>query len=179
MKTKFRIFTIADYEKEENFLREMANKGYQFEKITGPGFYQFSENEPRDTIYRLDYWNHKKHEKDEYIQMFEDYGWEYLFDYVDWSYFKSDQNNPNTEIFSDNESRVDLANRVFKKRYVPGLIIFLLTIFPIFILVLKFGEKYESLKTIAPLYGFLFISYSIILTYTGYGLYKLNKKYKN
>lgn len=178
MITKFRFFTIVDYEREEEFLRKMANKGYQLEEIVGVFFYKFSESEPRDTIYRLDYGIHKENEKKEYIQLFEDYGWDYMFDFVDWSYFKTDQDNPNTEIFSDNESRLELANRIFKHRYIPILIIFLLTVVPIFYRVLIFGERFESLKVIAPIWGFLFAVYLIVIGYTGYGLYKINKKYK-
>ena len=47
--TKFRFFTIADYEDEEIWLRKMHNDGLKLVKVNPPGIYTFEECEPEDT----------------------------------------------------------------------------------------------------------------------------------
>lgn len=85
-KTKFRFFTIADYEEEEIWLREQHKNGLRFVKMTPPGLFIFEECPPEDVIYRLDYKNGSQNK--DYIQMFSDYGWEYLDECVGWMYFR-------------------------------------------------------------------------------------------
>ena len=75
-----KVFTISDFEKEENFLREQHRQGYELTSYTGLTCYRFKKCEPKDVVYRLDYCGAEAGEKAEYIQMFQDYGWEYLFD---------------------------------------------------------------------------------------------------
>ena len=56
-KTLIHIFTIADYEEEEMWLREQHRSGWKIVKMTPPCFYTFESCEPEDVIYRLDYKN--------------------------------------------------------------------------------------------------------------------------
>jgi hypothetical protein len=58
--TKFRFFTIADYEEEEIWLRKMHNEGLKLVKVIPPGIYTFEECEPEDVIYRMDFSNQNK-----------------------------------------------------------------------------------------------------------------------
>lgn len=53
--TEWKFFTIADYEEEEQWLREQSRRGLMLEKFTPPLKYEFRETEPADMIYRLDY----------------------------------------------------------------------------------------------------------------------------
>ena len=53
-KTCFRFFSIMDYEKEADFLREMHKKGGNL-KVSLLGFYEFEAREPEDVVYQLDY----------------------------------------------------------------------------------------------------------------------------
>lgn len=171
--TKFKIFTISDYEKEEVYLREMANKGYHLENIDFPGFYKFRKGRPEDIVYRLDYSGYKTDQKDQYVTMFQDYGWEYLLDFFGWSYFRKDAKEGNIEIFSDNESRLGLVNRVFLTRLLPLILIFIVVFLPKVQNFLR-GENYFLINKV---FIGLFWLYVVIIIYTGYGLYKLNKKY--
>ena len=54
-KTFIRFFTIADYEEEEIWLREMHKKGWRLIDMTPPCFFRFEACQPQDVIYRLDY----------------------------------------------------------------------------------------------------------------------------
>ena len=44
-KTEFRWFTIVEYEKEQEYLRKMHQKGWKFFRVTFPGFYHFEKCE--------------------------------------------------------------------------------------------------------------------------------------
>lgn len=52
-KKTLRFFTIADWEKEENYLRKMHQEGWKLKK--GGIIYNFERCEPEDVIYQLDY----------------------------------------------------------------------------------------------------------------------------
>jgi hypothetical protein len=120
---QFRWFWAWDDEKEENWLREMSNKGWHYKQYTLPGNYTFEHGEPRDYVYRLDYFREFKG-KEDYLQLFLDAGWEYLGEVNNWQYFRKEKTGDETpEIFSDAESKV--------KKYQRILVI-LVVIFPIF-----------------------------------------------
>lgn len=131
-KTEFRWFSIMDYEKEAKYLREQHRQGWEFWKVHAPGFYHFVKCEPEDVVYQLDYNQQGIRNKDEYVQMFSDCGWEYLFDYLGYSYFRKSAKKMDgpEEIFCDDESRLDMVRRIFKGRVVPLIIIFLCVIIP-------------------------------------------------
>ena len=87
-KTVFKYFTIVNHEKEEAYLRSMHKDGWKLVKVSGFCMYHFEKCEPEDVIYRLDYNREGILHKSEYTKMFEDCGWEYLQDYVGYSYFR-------------------------------------------------------------------------------------------
>ena len=45
-KTELRIFTIADWEKEERYLRKRHQEGWKFVNVSLPGLYHFVKCEP-------------------------------------------------------------------------------------------------------------------------------------
>ena len=49
-KTFTKLFTIADYEEEELWLREQSRKGWKLVKMVPPLFYTFEQTEPEDVI---------------------------------------------------------------------------------------------------------------------------------
>ena len=75
-KTVIRFFTVADFQEEEKWLREQSKKGLKLLKMVPPCFFVFEQSTPEDVIYRLDYKNNT--ECEDYMQMFNDYGWEYV-----------------------------------------------------------------------------------------------------
>ena len=42
-KTELRIFTIADWEKEERYLQKRHQEGWKFKKLSFPVFYSFEK----------------------------------------------------------------------------------------------------------------------------------------
>lgn len=65
----FRFFTIFQYDLEEDYLRDMASKGYHFTSVIFPGIYQFEVGEPENVVYRLDYPGESYKKDPEYQEM--------------------------------------------------------------------------------------------------------------
>lgn len=171
----FRIFTISDYEKEEAFLRQQHNAGYRLVRYALPGFYYFQKCQPEDVVYRLDFDHGNREDREGYLQMFRDYGWEYLFRVSGWDYFrKPAARDEDLEIFSDNASRLALVQRVFRTRMLPLLLIFLTCVIP--------QLSQSMLGTVR--YGFLvfwmimFFLYVVLLVHSGLGLWRMKQKYR-
>ena len=133
-KIERKFFSIVDYEKEAEYLRKMHQSGWKFEKMTGLGRYHFVACEPEDVIYQLDYNQEGLKNKEEYVQMFEDCGWEYLQDAFGYSYFRKPAAEAGEEegIFCDDESRMAMLKRVFVGRLVPLIVIFCCCLLPQF-----------------------------------------------
>lgn len=132
-KAEFKFFTIPEWEKEENYLREQHKNGWEFVSVNFICLYHFKKCEPKDVVYQLDYNPESVTQKKEYIQMFRDCGWEYLQNYVGYSYFRkaaSEMDGTEEEIFCDADSRLDMMKRVFKQRMIPLLGMFFLIIVP-------------------------------------------------
>lgn len=131
-KRVFKYFTIMEYEQEQDFLREKHQAGWRFDHVTFPGIYTFVKCEPEDVVYQLDYNQDRKKDMAGYIQMYRDCGWEYLCDFVDYSYFRKpvSEMQGEEEIFNDDASKLDMLGRVYKGRMIPLLVIFFAVICP-------------------------------------------------
>ena len=124
-KISFHFWTITDYEKEEQFLRDQHREGWSLRRYLLPGFYLFDRCEPRDTVYRLDFGQAAKWEKTEYLKMYRDYGWEYLFEVNGFSYFRKPSDgaeDEDIEIFSDKLAICPFGNNISKQNFVPAIV---------------------------------------------------------
>ncbi|KJQ74394.1 DUF2812 domain-containing protein [Streptococcus mitis] len=75
-RVKFRIFTIVDLDKEEEYLHEMHLKGWRY-RTSRFGLFYFDKCQPDDIIYRIcDSRFLKKHKHE--LQDFRDRGWELI-----------------------------------------------------------------------------------------------------
>lgn len=132
-KCEFKFFTVPEWKKEEAYLREQHKKGWEFVSINGFCLYHFQRCEPQDVVYQLDYNPDSVSHKREYIQMFQDCGWEYLQNYAGYSYFRKETSEMKTreeEIFCDDASRLEMMKRVFTGRMIPLVVFFFLVIIP-------------------------------------------------
>lgn len=156
-KKEFHYFTLPEYEEEEQYLREMANKGYLLENVSAVGIYQFKKSEPIDMVYRIDFNPQKKENRDSYLQMYKDYGWDYLLDVNEFSYFCKPYDGAEDDIFSDNESRVAMIKRIVFRKMLPILALFILIFVPQYIRVTELGCYTD------PLSIFLYILCTVCL----------------
>lgn len=176
VKKQFKWFTIFEYEKEQDYLREMHKSGWKFIKVTGLGMYHFEKCIPQDVVYQLDYNKDGLAYKDEYLKMFDDCGWEYIQDFWGYSYFRKavSEDGVAEEIFCDEESRFQMMQRVLKGRMLPLLVIFLAVLLPQFILNLFSYHNYF----VATFIGVILVMYISIFTmyFTKYNQHKDHRK---
>lgn len=134
-KKQFKYFTIPEYEKEQDYLRMMHKAGWKFVKVTGFCIYHFEKCTPKDVIYQLDYNKEGLNHKEEYVKLFNDCGWEYLQDYMGYSYFRKpvSEANGEEEIFCDEDSKLQMMERVFKGRIITLIILFFGVLLPQFL----------------------------------------------
>lgn len=175
-KTEFKYFSISEWKKEQDYLRQQHKKGWRFVKVNFIGSYHFERCEPEDVVYQLDYNPDGLAHKDEYIKMFHDCGWEYLQEFSGYSYFRksASEMNGDEEIFCDDSSRVDMMKQVFKGRMLPLLIIFTLIILPNIYIQSRISTPLSHILT--GVFIALFGLYVIIFLYLGYQFWKYWKQ---
>ena len=169
---EFKYFSIFNHKKEEEYLREKHKMGWKFVRVTGFGMYHFEECEPEDVVYQLDYNPKKKSEKDEYLKMFDDCGWEYIQDYAGYTYFRKPlaQMDGDEEIFNDDESRIAMMGRVYKGRLFPLVSIFFACIVPQ--LILSVINKHYVIATV---YSGLLLVYLALFLVSAISYNKMKK----
>lgn len=175
MKKEFRYFSIFNHEKEQEYLREQHRRGWKFLKVTGFGVYHFEECRPEDVIYQLDYNQEGSAHKEEYVKMFADCGWEYIQEYVGYSYFRkpAGEMNAEEEIFCDDNSRLAMLERVYKGRLLPLLVIFSACLLPQFILNFLNGRY-----LLAAFMGGILAIYAAFFSYGAVHYYRKKNKTK-
>lgn len=148
-KTEFRFFTVAEWEKEEAYLSQRHREGWRFTGVRLPGVYGFERCDPQEVVYRLDYNPEARAHREDYVQMFRDCGWEYVQDYVGYSYFRkpAPASERDAEIFCDDASRLEMMERVLKGRMLPLVAILLLVIVPVLIVEGQRTEPFSRFVT--------------------------------
>ncbi len=166
-KTEIRFFSVPEWKKEEQYLREQHKNGWEFVSVSGLCLYRFQKCEPKDVVYQLDYNPDSQTNKNEYVKMFTDCGWEYLQNYAGYSYFRkavSEMGATEEEIFCDDASRLDMMKRIFTGRIASLMIIFFLFIIPQLVSRTMFYTSANSIL-LTLLFVMFFIYLAIFLSF--------------
>ncbi|GGH78295.1 hypothetical protein JOD43_000942 [Pullulanibacillus pueri] len=112
----FKIFWAWQDEKEEHWLSQMAKSGWYYEQWHFPFIYSFSKGRPHGYIYKSDYRPKlSREDREEYLAIFKDAGWDYVMDQLGWYYFRADgEARHTTELFSDTDSKVQKYKQLLK-----------------------------------------------------------------
>ena len=143
-KIVYRIFTIADYEREALYFREMHAKGWKLRKVSYSILlfvvkYTFEKCQPEQVSYQLDFYPMKKSERASYLQLFKDCGWEHITDFNGFSYFRKiysgAESDAEFEIYNDATGKLAIVKKILTMRMLPILLLFsaLLPIFSKFV----------------------------------------------
>lgn len=131
-KIVYRIFTIADYEREALYFREMHAKGWKLRKVSYSILlfavkYTFKKCHSEQVSYQLDFYPMEKSERASYLQLFKDCGWEHITDFNSFSYFRKAhseiESNVEFEIYNDAAGKLAMVNRILRLRLVPVLLL--------------------------------------------------------
>ena len=139
-KIVYRIFTIADYEREALYFRDMHAKGWKLRKVSYSILlfavkYTFEKCQPEQVIYQLDFYPMKKSERASYLQLFKDCGWEHITDFNGFSYFRKlysgVESDAEFEIYNDAAGKLAMVKEILTMRMLPILLLFL-ALLPVF-----------------------------------------------
>jgi hypothetical protein len=124
----------------------MSGQGLHLATVSPFGLYHFRKGKPSKYVYRLDFQSLKSKDRDSYLQLFADAGWEHVGDMGGWVYFRHEVNGTEIpEIFSDLASKIGKYQRVM---------IILIIYLPIVVFLMHRGnlaERYGSIFIIAEL----------------------------
>lgn len=178
-KKELRFFSIAAWKKEEAYLRMQHLTGWRLTGVTSAGVYHFKKCEPEDVIYQLDYNPDGLAHKDEYVEMFRDCGWEYLQDFAGYSYFRKpvSKMHGQEEIFCDDESRLDMIERVYRWRILPLTLLFLAGLLPSLLFNIFSASPYSEIFVFVL--SVACIIYATVLCSLGYQYRKCRKNIKD
>ena len=184
-KIVYRIFTIADYEREALYFREMHAKGWKLRKVSYSILlfavkYTFEKCHPEQVSYQLDFYPMKKSERSSYLQLFKDCGWEHITDFNGFSYFRKlhsgIESDAEFEIYNDAAGKLAMVNRILRLRLVPVLLLLAIHI-PFLLKLLNRSNTFDLWKFLAVgLDIFLSLILLLIVSYIGWKLWHEKKK---
>ena len=187
-KVVYRIFTIADYDREALYLRKMHAEGWKLKKVSYSNLviavkYTFEKCKPEQVSYQLDIYPMKKSERASYLQLFKDCGWEHITDFNGFSYFRKlhsgIESDAEFEIYNDAAGKLAMVKRILTMRMLPILLLFLLifsALLPIFSKFVSGGSSFSwELFLIVIIDGVLLIILAIQISYI---LWRLFQKWK-
>ncbi|MBN1438207.1 MAG: DUF2812 domain-containing protein [Anaerolineales bacterium] len=105
----------------------MSREGWHLAEFGFPGGYGFRKGEPKRYAYRMDFQTSAMKDREAYLQLFRDAGWEHVGHLSAWEYFRKESHpGEEPEIFTDPESKIQKNRRVMR---------WLLFFFPILFLI--------------------------------------------
>ena len=184
-KIVYRIFTIADYEREALYFREMHAKGWKLRKVSYSILlfvvkYTFEKCQPEQVSYQLDFYPMEKSERASYLQLFKDCGWEHITDFNSFSYFRKAyseiESDTEFEIYNDAAGKLAMVNRILRLRLVPVLLLLAINI-PFLLKLLNRSNTFDLWKFLAVgLDIFLSLILLLIVSYIGWKLWNKKKE---
>ena len=184
-KIVYRIFTIADYEREALYFREMHAKGWKLRKVSYSILlfavkYTFEKCHPEQVSYQLDFYPMEKSERASYLQLFKDCGWEHITDFNSFSYFRKAhseiESNAEFEIYNDAAGKLAMVNRILRLRLVPVLLLLAIHI-PFLFILLDRSNTFDLWKFLAVgLYIFLSLILLLMVVYISWKLWHKKKE---
>ena len=184
-KIVYRIFTIADYEREALYFREMHAKGWKLREVSYSILlfavkYTFEKCHPEQVSYQLDFYPMEKSERASYLQLFKDCGWEHITDFNSFSYFRKAhseiESNAEFEIYNDAAGKLAMVNRILRLRLVPVLLLLAIHI-PLLFILLDRSNTFDLWKFLAVgLDIFLSLILLLMVVYISWKLWHKKKE---
>lgn len=180
-KVVYRLFTIADYEREALYFREMHAKGWKLRKVSYSILlfavkYTFEKCQPEQMSYQLDFYPMKKSERASYLQLFKDCGWEHITDFNGFSYFRKlhsgIESDAEFEIYNDAAGKLAMVKRILTRRMLPILLLFL-ALLPVFSKFVSGGSSFSWVVFLIFIIDWvLLIVFAIQISYIFWSLFQ-------
>ena len=180
-KVVYRICTIADYDIEAFYLREMHAQGWKLRKVSYSILlfavkYTFEKCHSEQVSYQLDFYPMEKSERASYLQLFKDCGWEHITDFNGFSYFRKlhsgIESDAEFEIYNDAAGKLAMVKRILTRRMLPILLLFL-ALLPVFSKFVTGGSSFSwEMFLIVVIDGVLLIVHAIQISYIFWSLFQ-------
>ena len=163
-KVEFRIFTILDLDKVEDYLHEMHLKGWRY-RTSRFGFFYFDQCQPDDVIYCIYDSRFLKKYKHE-LQHFRNRGWE-LIETGFCSILRKSSSNllPEDQVYMSKGLRWEVMRyrlRSCTATFLGGLVVCMSL----------FKEE------LSMSFFIIFLLYALLISYLTYGFLRLKRKYQ-
>ena len=163
-KKQFRIFTIVDLDKEEEYLHEMHLKGWRYSRNRF-GFFYFDQCQPDDVIYCIYDSRFLKKYKHE-LQDFRDRGWE-LIGAGSCSILRKSSSDllPEDQVYMSKGLRWEVVRyrlRSCTATFLGG-----------FVVCMSLFKEELSMS-----FFIIFLLYAFMISYLIYGYFRLKRKYR-
>ena len=163
-KVQFRMFTILDLDKVEDYLHEMHLKGWRY-RTSRFGFFYFDQCQPDDVIYRIYDSRFLKKYKHE-LQDFRNRGWE-LIGAGSCSILRKSSSNllPEDQVYMSKGLRWEVIRNRLRSCTVAfsgGLVV----------CISLFKEE------LSMSFFIIFLLYAFLISYLIYGYFRLKSKYQ-
>ena len=180
-KIVYRIFTIADYDREALYLRKMHAMGWKLKKVSYSILlfavkYTFEKCQPEQMSYQLDFYPMKKSDRASYLQLFKDCGWEHITDFNGFSYFRKlhsgIESDAEFEIYNDAAGKLAMVKRILTMRMLPILLLFL-ALLPVFSKFVTGGSSFSWVVFLIFIIDWvLLIVFAIQISYIFWSLFQ-------
>ena len=163
-RVEFRIFSIVDLDKVEDYLHEMHLKGWRY-RTSRFGLFYFDQCQPDDVIYRIyDSRFLKKHKYE--LQDFRNRGWE-LIEAGSCSILRKPPSDtlPEDQVYMSKELRWEVMRyrlRSCAATFLGGLVV----------CISLFKEE------LSMSFFVIFLLYALLISYLIYGFFRLKRKYQ-
>ena len=163
-KKQFRIFTILDLDKKEEYLHEMHLKGWRY-RTSRFGFFYFEQGQPDDVIYHIYDSRFLKKYKYE-LQDFRDRGWE-LIGAGSCSILRKSSSDllPEDQVYMSKGLKWETMRyglRLCTATFLGGLVVCMSL----------FREE------LSMSFFIIFALYALLISYLIYGFFRLKRKYQ-
>ncbi|CJA90475.1 DUF2812 domain-containing protein [Streptococcus pneumoniae] len=163
-RVEFRIFTIVDLDKKEEYLHEMHLKGWRY-RTSRFGLFYFEQGQPDDVIYRIyDSRFLKEHKRE--LQDFRDRGWE-LIGAGSCSILRKSSSDllPEDQVYMSKGLKWEVMRSRLRSciaTFLGGLVV------------------YMSLfrEDLSMSFFLIFVLYAFLISYLIHGYFRLKRKYR-
>lgn len=127
-KRVYRVFWAWQDREEERWLERMALAGWSLVSVRGIA-YTFRRSDPQKVIYRIDYQDVTDTDAEEYRQICEDSGWEWVDRSLNWLYLRRPyEPGVPLDLYTDNASRLKRYQSQLRTMAIAAAPVFLLAV---------------------------------------------------
>ena len=118
-----KFFNVFQFDLEEDYLEEKHRRGFAFKDIDWLLNHRFEKVPPREMTYKLEF-SALIDDMEAYKQHMADFGWEYIGNHLQYSYFKRPASLGGDDFYTDYESKKNHLHKIIIGRILATLLFY-------------------------------------------------------